>query len=162
MVREIKLPGGGIMFVEVATASDEVAIKVAESIYKDGSLPDGTRLTGVADAAGMAGQLLRSQFLGLARMATETLKDLGPTELQIEANVTTEQLLHAVEQLPPAEFAAFLVQLLARARGTTSGPAQPSMANNPYLAAAGIFADDAFGGHCHAPLSLPSGCFRIL
>jgi len=37
--------------------------------------------------------------------------------ISIEAHVSTEQLLHAVEQLPPQEFAAFVARLLAlRAR----------------------------------------------
>ena len=35
------------------------------------------------------------------------------TTIPIEAHVSTDQLLHAVEQLPPQEFAAFLDRLLA-------------------------------------------------
>ena len=82
--------------------------------------------------------------------------------IQIEAEMSTEQLLHAVEQLPPAEFAAFLARLLDRARlalrngsaqGTNGGArgtsGQPSE-QNPYLAAAGIFADDSFAAEVDA------------
>ncbi|HVA90441.1 MAG TPA: hypothetical protein VNL71_11435 [Chloroflexota bacterium] len=36
--------------------------------------------------------------------------------IQIEAEISTEQLLHGVEQLPPVEFAALLARLLERAR----------------------------------------------
>ncbi|HWE61003.1 MAG TPA: STAS/SEC14 domain-containing protein [Chloroflexota bacterium] len=35
------------------------------------------------------------------------------TTIPIEAQVSTDQLLHAVEQLPPQEFAAFVDQILA-------------------------------------------------
>ena len=39
------------------------------------------------------------------------------TTIHIEAEISTEQLLHAVEQLPPQEFASFVAHLLAvRAR----------------------------------------------
>jgi hypothetical protein len=62
------------------------------------------------------------------------------TTIQIEAEVSTEQLLHAVERLPPQELAAFLAQLLVRVRSAAERPTE----HNPYLAAAGIFADDAF------------------
>jgi hypothetical protein len=76
------------------------------------------------------------------------------TTIQIEANVSMEQLLRAVDQLPPQEFAAFLVHLLTRLRGVAE-PAPSAVVDddvrrsserlmpkddNPYLAAAGIFA----------------------
>jgi hypothetical protein len=35
------------------------------------------------------------------------------TTIQIEAEISTDQLLHAVEQLPPQEFASFVARLLA-------------------------------------------------
>ena len=34
--------------------------------------------------------------------------------IQIEAEMSTEQLLHVVEQLPPREFAVLLAKLLER------------------------------------------------
>jgi hypothetical protein len=36
------------------------------------------------------------------------------TTIPIEAQVSNDQLLHAVEQLPPQEFTVFLARLLAR------------------------------------------------
>jgi hypothetical protein len=39
------------------------------------------------------------------------------TTMQLEAEVSTEQLLRAVEQLPPREFAALLARLLALRAG---------------------------------------------
>jgi hypothetical protein len=51
------------------------------------------------------------------------------TTIPIEAQVSTEQLLHAVEQLPPQEFAAFLDQLLAlRAQRRAPHLSQPETA----------------------------------
>lgn len=84
------------------------------------------------------------------------------TTIQIEADVSTAQLLHVIEQLPPQEFAAFLAQLLARMRGaalassaTAADGDAPSSADqptkdNPYLAAAGLFSDDAFAAEVEA------------
>lgn len=75
------------------------------------------------------------------------------TTIQIEAEVSTEQLLLAVEQLPPREFAAFLTQLLARVRNAGAemhGPSGSPMEDNPYLAAAGMFADDSFAAEIEA------------
>jgi hypothetical protein len=75
--------------------------------------------------------------------------------IQIEADMSTEQLLHVVEQLPPREFAILLAQLLERARSAaraepaslaTGTPAE----RNPYLAAAGMFADDSFADEVDA------------
>jgi len=43
------------------------------------------------------------------------------TTIPIEAEVSTEQLLRAVEQLPPQEFSAFIAQLLAL-RARREGP----------------------------------------
>jgi hypothetical protein len=84
--------------------------------------------------------------------------------IQIEANMSVEQLLHAVEKLPPEEFAAFLAQLLARARATRSGGIPTAAKNdtgtseqapeaNPYLAAAGMFNDDSFAAEIDAFLT---------
>jgi hypothetical protein len=73
--------------------------------------------------------------------------------IQIEAQISTEQLLHAVEQLPPREFAALLAQLLQRARvaaGSTAVPSKDAGERNPYLAAAGMFADDSFAAEVDA------------
>lgn len=86
------------------------------------------------------------------------------TTIQLEADVSTEQLLRAVEQLPPPEFARFLVQLLAHARGAppptsisaAAGETRSLSAGllendrNPYLAAAGIFAADTFAAEVAA------------
>ena len=78
------------------------------------------------------------------------------TTIRIEAEVSTEQLLRAVEQLPPREFAALLARLLDRARiaaragsapaadGDPQGTSGRTAKQNPYLAAAGMFADDSF------------------
>jgi hypothetical protein len=51
------------------------------------------------------------------------------TTIPIEAQVSTDQLLHAVEQLPPQEFAAFVDRLLAL-RAQRQGPrlSQPETA----------------------------------
>jgi hypothetical protein len=82
--------------------------------------------------------------------------------IQIEASVSTEQLLHAVEQLPPQELAALLVRLLDRARSTARGELAPGAdgdgrgtqvqpaERNPYLDAAGMFADDSFAAEVDA------------
>jgi hypothetical protein len=73
--------------------------------------------------------------------------------IQIEAQVSTEQLLHAVEQLPPREFAALLAELLQRARiaaGSTALPSTAAGERNPYLAAAGMFTDDSFAAEIDA------------
>jgi hypothetical protein len=85
--------------------------------------------------------------------------------IRIEADMSAEQLLHAVEQLPPQEFTAFLGQLLARVRdaahsevmsaadrGDAVMPEQPA-GPNPYLAAAGMFADDSFADQIDAFLT---------
>jgi hypothetical protein len=78
------------------------------------------------------------------------------TTIPIEAEVSTEQLLRAVEQLPPREFASLLAHLLERARsaaqagsrpvvdGDTGRSLGPPAEQNAYLAAAGMFADDSF------------------
>jgi hypothetical protein len=73
--------------------------------------------------------------------------------IQIEAHISTEQLLHAVEQLPPREFAALLAQLLQRARmaaGSAPLPSTDAGERNPYLAAAGMFADESFAAEVDA------------
>ena len=82
--------------------------------------------------------------------------------IQIEAQISTEQLLDAVEQLPPGEFVAFLGRLLDRVRGVgwvgyapsahDSGPVAPdgSIEQHPYLAAAGMFAHDSFAAEVEA------------
>lgn len=73
--------------------------------------------------------------------------------IQIEAQMSTEQLLHAVEQLPPREFAALLAQLLQRARiaaGSTDLPLADAGKRNPYVVAAGMFADDSFAAEVDA------------
>ena len=47
--------------------------------------------------------------------------------IRIEAHVSTEQLLHAVEQLPPQEFAPFLARLLSlRAQRRQSDLGRPA------------------------------------
>ena len=89
MIREVQLPGG-LLFVEAADQTDELSKSIAEKLYHDGSLPDGSRLTSVGDSARVAGELLKSQISTLAKMATELLKDLGPKELQIEAHIKFE------------------------------------------------------------------------
>jgi hypothetical protein len=82
--------------------------------------------------------------------------------IPIEAEISTEQLLRAVEQLPPGECAALLTRLLERARlaapgGSAQGAADGTRdisdrqsEHNPYLAAAGIFADDSFAAEVDA------------
>jgi hypothetical protein len=73
--------------------------------------------------------------------------------IQIEAQISTEQLLHAVEQLPSREYAALLAQLLQRARiaaGSTALPSTDAGERNSYLAAAGMFADDAYAAEVDA------------
>jgi hypothetical protein len=82
--------------------------------------------------------------------------------ISIEAEISTEQLLRAVEQLPPGEFSALLARLLERARtAARAGPTQGAAGDardtldgpsdrNPYLAAAGIFADDSFAAEVDA------------
>jgi hypothetical protein len=75
--------------------------------------------------------------------------------IQIEAEMSTEQLLHAVEQLPPREFTVLLAHLLERARNAAQAePASTgngtSAEPNPYLAAAGMFADDSFADEVDA------------
>lgn len=78
------------------------------------------------------------------------------TTIQIEAQMSTEQLLRAVDQLPPNEFAAFLAQLLDRVRGATGAVDTPRVddeahgVQNPYLVAAGMFADDSFAAEVDA------------
>ena len=75
--------------------------------------------------------------------------------IQIEADMSTEQLLHVVEQLPPREFAVLLARLLERAR--SAARAEPASwatdtpsERNPYLAAVGMFADDSFSDEVDA------------
>ncbi len=70
--------------------------------------------------------------------------------------------MRAVEQLPPQELAGLLVLLLERARGTARGEPVPGAGGdghsiqiqpaeqNPYLAAAGMFADDSFAAEIDA------------
>jgi hypothetical protein len=75
--------------------------------------------------------------------------------IQIEAEMSTEQLLHVVEQVPPREFAVLLAKLLERARiaahADAASPAIGTAAErNPYLAAAGMFADDSFADEVDA------------
>ncbi|MGH2391083.1 MAG: hypothetical protein ACRDIE_23035 [Chloroflexota bacterium] len=82
--------------------------------------------------------------------------------IPIEAEISTEQLLRAVEQLPPGECAALLARLLERARlaapgGSAQGAADDTRdisdrqsEHNPDLAAAGIFADDSFAAEVDA------------
>jgi hypothetical protein len=75
--------------------------------------------------------------------------------IQIEADLSTEQLLHVVEQLPPREFAILLTQLLERARSAARGEPASLVTDmlverNPYLAAAGMFADDSFADEVDA------------
>jgi hypothetical protein len=90
VIRQIRLPDGGFVFVETSPLPDPVDTGVAERIYEDGSLPDGTRLTRSGDGVGMAGELLKAQLTTLAKLATESLKELGPKELQIEAHIKFE------------------------------------------------------------------------
>lgn len=82
--------------------------------------------------------------------------------IQIEAEMSAEQLLRAVEQLPPREFAALLAHLLERARATAQAASVGDTdadarrvaglqgEANPYLAAAGMFADDSFADEVDA------------
>jgi hypothetical protein len=75
--------------------------------------------------------------------------------IQIEADTSTEQVLHVVEQLPPREFAILLAQLLERARrvapaDAASPPIGTQAARNPYRAGAGMFADDSFADEVDA------------
>jgi hypothetical protein len=82
--------------------------------------------------------------------------------IPIEAEISTEQLLRAVEQLPPGEFAALFARMLEQARSAArvgsaqgaAGSARDSSGEpaerNPYLAAAGIFADDSFAAEVDA------------
>jgi hypothetical protein len=86
------------------------------------------------------------------------------TTIQIEATVSMEQLLRAVDRLPPQELEALLVYLFTRLRGATDAASSPvvdddmrrsserQVANedNPYLAVAGLFADDAFAAEVSA------------
>ena len=84
------------------------------------------------------------------------------TTIQLEAEVSTEQLLRAVEQLPPREFAAFFAQLLDRVHTAALAAPMPTeddaaqsaaerlAETNPYLAAAGMFADDSFAAEVAA------------
>ena len=84
------------------------------------------------------------------------------TTIQLEAEISTEQLLRAVEQLPPREFVALLTRLLDRARSSASTasvpvaysetrrPSDQSTNANPYLAAAGMFSDDSFAAEVDA------------
>lgn len=76
--------------------------------------------------------------------------------------MSTEQLLDAVEQLPPSEFVVFLGRLLDRVRSVGRvGYAPPtdngglvvrggSIEQHPYLAAAGMFSHDSFAAEVEA------------
>lgn len=79
------------------------------------------------------------------------------TSIQIEADVSPEQLLRAVEQLPPREFTMLLAHLLVRVRSAASSSNRdmpiPTEEDNPYLAARGMFADDAFAAEVNAYIS---------
>jgi hypothetical protein len=56
--------------------------------------------------------------------------------IPIEANVSTEQLLHAVEQLPPQELASFVERLLAlRAERDEADDSIPPAGSTEALAA---------------------------
>ena len=61
------------------------------------------------------------------------------TTIPIEAQVSTDQLLHAVEQLPPQEFTVFLARLLAlqtqRSQRAQEAPAPERHQHLPELAA---------------------------
>jgi hypothetical protein len=81
--------------------------------------------------------------------------------IRIEADLSPEQLLSAVEQLPPPEFATFFAELLERARRESGRAQLPPHADagsggatqHPYLAAAGMFADDSFAAEVDAYIS---------
>lgn len=79
--------------------------------------------------------------------------------IRIEAELTAEQLLRAVEQLPSAEFATFFARLLDRARREArlaslhadgDRAVERPDGQNPYLAAAGMFEDDSFAAEVDA------------
>jgi hypothetical protein len=77
--------------------------------------------------------------------------------IRIEAELSAEQLLRAVEQLSPAEFSAFFARLLDRARREASlvsehadNILEQQEEKNPYLAAAGMFEDDSFAAEVDA------------
>ena len=78
--------------------------------------------------------------------------------IQIEANISTEQLLHAVERLPPRNSQRSSSGSRSAAQGELapeadsdgrSTQAQPAE-QNPYLAAAGMFAHDSFAAEVDA------------
>ena len=75
--------------------------------------------------------------------------------------MSTEQLLDAVEQLPPSEFVVFLGRLLDRVRSVGRvGYAPPTdngglvvrggSMSSTYLAAAGMFSHDSFAAEVEA------------
>jgi hypothetical protein len=53
------------------------------------------------------------------------------TTIPIEAQISTDQLLHAIEQLPPHEFATFLARLLDLQTRRVRGLQETEMADHP-------------------------------
>jgi len=82
MIKEITLPTGETLFVEVEDL--EMSINETKPIN---NLPDGSRLTSAQNEGTSAGEHLRAQLEGLARISMDALKDLKPDEITIEAHI---------------------------------------------------------------------------
>ncbi len=100
MIRQIQLPSGEQLFVQVEDSSNQVesalaseleAATPADSSSHPIGLPEGSRETSSGETAdtnaSVAGSLLKSQIHGLAKMSLDALTELNPEEIKIEAHI---------------------------------------------------------------------------